>query len=156
MTIEFTVYGKPVQMGSKKAFIPKGWKRAIITDDNGDKRKQWAGAVSQEAAAVMDGRELIGGKVLLSVDFYFSRPKSHFRSGKNAHLLKDDAPQWHIQTPDLDKLERCLLDAMTGIVYRDDSQVCGVMKGKHWTTEQARAVVKVMADDSNVTEGATK
>jgi Holliday junction resolvase RusA-like endonuclease len=149
VNISFTVYGKPVQMGSKKAFVPKGWKRAIITDDNGDKRKQWAGAVSQEAAAVMAGRDLIPGKVLLKVDFYFARPKSHYRSGKNAHLLKDDAPEWHIQTPDLDKLERCLLDAMTGVVYRDDAQVCAVHKGKYWTTEQARAEVTVMADETH-------
>lgn len=147
MNISFTVYGKPVQMGSKKAFVPKGWKRAIITDDNGDKRKQWAGAVSQEAASVMAGRELIPGRVSLKVDFYFARPKSHYRSGKNAHLLKDDAPEWHTQTPDLDKLERCLLDAMTGVVYRDDAQVCVVEKSKNWTRGQARAEVTVMTDE---------
>lgn len=35
------------------------------------------------------------GPVALTATFYFSRPKSHYRTGKFAHILKPDAPSWH-------------------------------------------------------------
>lgn len=145
MSIQFVVYGKPAQMGSKKAFIPKGWKRAIITDDNSDKRKQWAGAVSQAAAEAMQGRELFTGGLMLTAKFFLRRPKAHFGSGKNASVMRADAPPWHIQAPDLDKLVRCLKDALSGVVYRDDSQVCSLGETeKNWTTAQERCEITVV------------
>lgn len=62
--------------------------------------------------------------------FYFSRPKSHFRSGKNAHLLKESAPKWHTSKPDVDNLFKFVTDAMTKVYWRDDSLICSssVMK----------------------------
>lgn len=139
--VEFTVYGKPAQMGSKKAFVRGG--RAIITDDNSQKRKQWANAVSTVAAEEMAGRDLITVPVWLQASFYFARPKSHFGSGKNADVLKDSAPVEHGQTPDLDKLLRCLNDALTGVVFRDDSLVSHVVCRRLWTTGQERCEVLV-------------
>lgn len=139
--VGFTVYGKPAQMGSKKAFVRGG--RAIITDDNSAKRKQWANAVASAAAAVMGGRSVISSPVYLQATFYFQRPKSHFGSGKNADVLKTSAPMFHSQTPDLDKLIRCLGDAMAGIVYRDDSQIVSVLATRRWTTEQERCEVEL-------------
>ena len=38
--------------------------------------------------------------------------------------LKPSAPAHHIKTPDLIKLARAVEDAMKGIIYQDDSQVC--------------------------------
>ena len=38
----------------------------------------------------------------------------------------------HLQTPDIDKLERAVLDALTGIVWADDCQVVAVHKTKRW------------------------
>jgi len=36
----FTVYGRPAPAGSKRAFTPKGWDRAIVVDAN-PKAKGW-------------------------------------------------------------------------------------------------------------------
>jgi len=144
MRLEFTVYGKPAQMGSKKAFVRGG--RAIITDDNSDKRKQWANAVASEAAEMMAGAAVITDPVSLQVTFFFGRPKSHFGTGRNASQLKQSAPSRHAQTPDLDKLIRCLGDALTGIVYRDDSQIVSLTADRRWTEGQERCemVIKVL------------
>lgn len=141
MSIEFTVYGKPAQMGSKKAFVRGN--RAIITDDNSKQRKQWANAVATAAAEAMDGRPLMDGPVSLWVMFYFARPKSHYGSGKNAGVLKDSAPDCHSQSPDLDKLIRCLNDALSGIVFRDDRQVWKLSSRRMWCDDQERAVIRV-------------
>jgi crossover junction endodeoxyribonuclease RusA len=142
--IQFIVYGKPAQMGSKKAFVRGG--RAIITDDNSEKRKQWANAVSSVAAEVMRGRDLISSPVQLRALFYFRRPNSHYGSGRNATTLKSSAPELHSQTPDLDKLIRCLGDALTGIVFRDDALIWSMVISRHWTEKQERAEVEVTCD----------
>ena len=142
--IQFIVYGKPAQMGSKKAFVRGG--RAIITDDNSEKRRQWANAVSSVAAEVMRGRDLISSPVRLRALFYFRRPNSHYGSGRNATTLKSSAPELHSQTPDLDKLIRCLGDALTGIVFRDDALIWSMVISRHWTEKQERAEVEVTCD----------
>ncbi len=58
--------------------------------------------------------------------FTFARPKSHYRSGKNAHLLRDDAPSApaNHSGPDLSKLARSTEDALTDAgVWVDDGLV---------------------------------
>jgi Holliday junction resolvase RusA-like endonuclease len=64
------------------------------------------------------------GPIKVSIDFMFSRPKSHYGTGKNANLLKMNAPMWHTSKPDRDNLDKLCLDAMSKIFWRDDSQVC--------------------------------
>lgn len=51
--------------------------------------------------------------VRVEVTFAFDRPKHHFRSGKFAHLLRENAPLYYAQTPDIDKACRAILDALT-------------------------------------------
>lgn len=148
--IEFTVYGKPAQMGSKKAFYAPKLKRAFVVDDNSEKRKAWAHAVSCEAADAMHGRVLIDEPVRLLVEFFFARPATHFGSGKNAGRLKATAPVRHAQSPDLDKLVRCLGDALTGIVYRDDKLVCELTASRHWTEGQECAIVRVQLAEPKI------
>jgi Holliday junction resolvase RusA-like endonuclease len=126
--ITFFVPGTPIPKGSAKAFFIKskatGKHRAIVTQTNNEKQKPWASAVSFTAQQSQGGRPLIKGPVCLGVSFIMPRPKRHFKTGNNSHLLRDDAESWHTQTPDLDKLIRCIKDALTGTVWVDDSQVC--------------------------------
>ncbi len=49
MTLVFTVYGVAQSMGSKRAFVPKGWNRPIITDTNRN-LKQWQLLVADGAS----------------------------------------------------------------------------------------------------------
>jgi hypothetical protein len=53
--IQFVVYGIPAPKGSMHAFIPKGWKRAIVTDSN-PKVKPRAAAVTSAAVDQCSGR----------------------------------------------------------------------------------------------------
>ena len=56
--------------------------------------------------------------------FYCPYLKGHYRTGKYAGELKPSAPKYHIVAPDLDNLAKLVLDAMTGIFWRDDSIIC--------------------------------
>ncbi len=122
MRIDFTVAGVPQPQGSAKAFIPRGWKRAIITSDNA-KLKPWRQEIAAMArSAMVRGSMAAGGfeipteqAVEVACYFYFQKPKSASRKVTRK-----------ITKPDIDKLLRGVLDALTGIVFRDDAQVVGV------------------------------
>lgn len=69
----------------------------------------------------------------LSLTFYLARPGSHYRTGRNAHRLRDGAPRFATGKPDIDNLQKLVLDALNGLLYRDDAQViCVAAAGKHW------------------------
>jgi len=52
------------------------------------------------------------------------RPKAHYGTGRNAGKLKDTAPRWHgLKTGDNDNIEKAVWDALSGIIWKDDSQV---------------------------------
>lgn len=59
----------------------------------------------------------------LDLRFYFTRPKSHYKSGKNAHLLKDSPPEYHTSRPDADNLIKFVMDALNKIYWKDDSYI---------------------------------
>ena len=121
--VRFFVPGIPVSKGSAKAFIVKG--RAVVTQDNRDKQKPWASSISYMAqqAKMQAGCGMYLGPVSIRLDFTMPRLSSHYGMGKNAGQVKATAPFWHTSTPDLDKLVRCVKDALTGVLWKDDSQV---------------------------------
>lgn len=64
--------------------------------------------------------DLLDCPLQLEVLFIMPRPKKHFWSNGD---LKDNAPQYHISTPDITKLLRSTEDALTHSIWRDDSCV---------------------------------
>ena len=84
------------------------------------------------------------GAIKLTVWFLMPRPKSHYGTGKNAGILKDDAPDWHTKRPDIDNYLKFIMDALGGrqIYWKDDSQVCSVIVQKLYH-ETPRTVVEL-------------
>ena len=60
----------------------------------------------------------------VDIDFYFSRPKSHYGTGRNANKLKPSSSINHITKPDIDNLRKFVMDAMNKVFWRDDSIIC--------------------------------
>ena len=119
--MRFRVYGLPQPKGSTRAFFVKKLGRAVITNDN-PKTKGWEKTVGIVAVAsgLLPEGTVAGGPVEVGLTFFLPRPKGH----SNAKLrLLPSAPERHTKKPDLDKLARAVLDALTGIVWRDDAQV---------------------------------
>jgi len=132
---EITVAGTPIPQGSKRS-VGK-----FMIEAN-PRTRPWRSAVSHEALTAWEGKELLDEPLFLLVDFYFARPKSHYRTGKNAHMLKEDAPHFHAGKPDADKLLRAIGDSLTGIVVRDDSRFVQVNAVKLYGQE--RAVIRIV------------
>lgn len=123
--IHFNVQGiKPAPQGSKR-HVGRG-----IMVEQSTNLKPWRDAVRQEALKA--GASITLGPVFLGLTFRFARPKSHFNA---KGLLKSTAPKHVITKPDIDKIQRSTLDAMTGVLFKDDSQVCRVVAMKSYCME---------------------
>jgi crossover junction endodeoxyribonuclease RusA len=67
----------------------------------------------------------------VTVTFTVARPGLHYRTGKYADRLKDTAPPHPTGRPDLDKLCRAALDALTDAgALTDDARVVGLYAQK--------------------------
>jgi len=136
----FFVPGDPRAKGSMKTFRTKSG--VNITNDN-PKTKPWQIMVGQTAADNWSGPPCRGA-IDLALTFYFSRPKGHFGTGRNAGVVKDSAPDYPMKKHyDIDKLARCVLDALSGIVYVDDCQVVVCPLWKFWAPQDSGPGVHV-------------
>jgi crossover junction endodeoxyribonuclease RusA len=115
--LRFVVHGAPVPQGS---LVRSG---QGMRHSNARALEPYRREVSREASKAMNGRELILEPVRLELVFTLARPKGHYGTGRNAGRLRRSAPAAPITKPDIDKLARAVLDALTGIVFRDDAQV---------------------------------
>ena len=68
-------------------------------------------------------KEPFCGALAVAIRFYFTRPKSHFKTGKNSHVMKDTAPLWHTSKPDVDNMAKFLMDSLNKIYWKDDSYI---------------------------------
>ena len=144
-----TVYGKPVPQGSKqsqviyqggKPVIKNGRVLTVVRNANDDLqnwRNQVAEAVlgeyvqqTPDAGGVVP--PLMQGPVSLRIVFLKPRPKGHYGTGRNAGKLKESAPEWPTTRPDTLKLARAVEDALTGVIWQDDSQVVAHDMAKRW------------------------
>lgn len=146
MSIEFFVPGTPRPKGSKR-HIGNG--RMIEMSKH---LPAWHTAVGHACRKAMRNRRPIPASraVGMVIEFRFPRPKAHYRTGRFSGQLKPTAPVWHLQRPDIDKLERAILDACTGIAFVDDSQVVNVNKHKGWGDESNAGVRVSIIDLSEV------
>lgn len=120
MTLTITVPGIPAPQGSKKAYVRGG--RAIMVEAN-PRTKSWRSTVTAYALTTKPSAPLLG-PVNLAAEFVMPRPQSHFRTGRHAGQLRDDAPGSCAKKPDLSKLIRAVEDSLTDAGWwRDDAQV---------------------------------
>ena len=96
--------------------------------------KPWRESIRAAALAEMgDDWTPLDGPVVVDLTFLMPRPKGHYGTGRNTQRLRPSAPTSHTTKPDLDKLIRAVLDALTSAgVWRDDSQVWGLAAVKEY------------------------
>lgn len=134
--LQFSVYGIPIPQGSHKGFVVNG--RAVITNDN-KRTRPWRQDMTHAALEALGDRPALTGPVEVRVQFVMPRPKAHYRTGRNADLLRDGAPTYPAGKPDVDKLARNLLDSLTAAaVVRDDAQVVHLCAHKVYADGGAR------------------
>lgn len=134
--MKFTVYVKPQPQGSAKAFV-RG-RHAVVTSDNA-KLKPFRNEVTAVVLrACRDANEstplaVKHEPVDLTLDFFFERPPSIPRK-RQAMVVK----------PDLDKLARATMDALTGVIFADDAQVTVLSVAKHYGSPERVEIEAVL------------
>lgn len=119
----FQVVGRPAPQGSK-TYLGKGRFK-----EQSNHVAAWRNDV-RNAASRAFGEALADGPILTEMVFMFARPKCHFVSSNPDNPLRTNAPFWHTSAPDRDKLERATNDALTGVIWVDDSQVAATLSQK--------------------------
>lgn len=83
------------------------------------------------------------GPLSLSCTFVFPRPRDHSLRGH----VREGAPRWHTNRPDIDNCLKAVMDCLTGIgLWKDDTQVVEVVAKKEyvgWSSEDSGAYITV-------------
>jgi len=113
--ITFEVRGTPMPKGSTTR-MPHGATIPAGTAESRRRMEQWRMDIRHAARDAMGDRPMMTVPVRLMCEIALPVPKSMPKryQGWKPHTTK----------PDIDKLLRMLSDALTGIVWADDSQVC--------------------------------
>lgn len=129
MEIEFSVTGDPKPQGSKRAFHTKAGGIALV-EMAGKPLKDWRQTVTQTAMLAMQQNDwrTATGPVGVTVEFRIRRPKKPTYA--------------YPPRPDVDKMQRALLDALTYAgVWKDDSQVMAVTALKTYSDDPGATVI---------------
>lgn len=116
-TVEIFIPGQPVPQGSMVPFIDKRTKKANLKPDNERELMSWRRNVTAHARIKWPGSPT-NNPIRLDVVFWFSRTKL---TAGGPQRLSGRVP-CNRTTPDRDKLLRAVQDALTGVVYVDDSR----------------------------------
>lgn len=107
VALNFFVPGKPAPQGSKR-HLGRG-----ILIESSKEVGPWRERIAITAHNAMAGQKLFPGPLTIDLQFVLPRPKS--------------APKRYtpaaVRRPDIDKLARAALDAITGVVIGDDAQI---------------------------------
>ncbi len=119
-TIHFQVLGVPIAQPRPRAFAFQG--HARIHADRAHAVHAWKGVVKVVARAACSIP--LTGPVKVRLEFLLSRP---------GHLRWKTRPMprmWCSVKPDADNLAKAVLDAMLGVCFEDDAQVCQLIVEK--------------------------
>jgi crossover junction endodeoxyribonuclease RusA len=132
--IVFVVYASPAPQGSMKAFVIRG--KARLTCDN-KKTVPYRHCVTQAARRDLANRNIcepMAGKhapVVLDLEFHLARPESAPKKRRVPSVK-----------PDIDKLCRATLDALTGVLFVDDGQVVDLSARKVYAQGPEMVVIR--------------
>lgn len=114
--LDLFVPGRPAPQGSKR-HVGGG-----ILVESSKALAPWRTSVAWHAAQSYRG-PLLDGALRVAVEFVMPRTTA---------LPKRQATPPHIKKPDVDKLIRAILDALSGVVWQDDSQVVDLHPTKRY------------------------
>lgn len=118
------VKGKPVPQGSMKAFRAGGKGKVVMIHSKGKELNEWRDNIAKTVKERMGERKPSDRAIGITVYFYLLKPKS---AKRKSHTVK----------PDIDKLVRAVLDALTDVAYNDDAQVIEIQVQKCYTLTES-------------------
>ena len=134
--ISFIIPGKPIALKRHRPSAKGGY----YDPSSKDKKDIWLQIAKYKPVRPLEGN------IFLKVTFYMPRPKSHYRTGKYKHLLKDRCKDiiYHKTVPDLDNLIKFYSDLlnMNKGFYVDDSQICWISATKIYGDPRTEVMIE--------------
>lgn len=145
--IRLDVIGTPAPKGSARAITIAGRARLVPSSSDTNKRAQaaWVKAIQFAAKRDAHDRFFAGVPISVRVTFWLARPKGHYTK----RGLRPSAPSWPTVRPDADKLARLVLDALTGVLWDDDSRIVSLSARKLYADGEPGATIHVWALDGS-------
>jgi Holliday junction resolvase RusA-like endonuclease len=125
LVIAFEVVARPVPQGSLTPVL-MGNGRPGVRYLKADELYEWRAAVARACPIELPEP----GAFRVSITFHVQRPATVKRALPTVY-------------PDLDKLVRAVLDALTGRVWDDDAQVCELIASKRYATGHLGAEIEI-------------
>lgn len=139
--ISFFVPGEPVPKGRPRIFRMKNGGIGAYTPD---KTTAWEQTVKYHASQIVKAAGMAEGALEVEMDFRLPRPASVSVKKRPLPMVK----------PDLDNLEKAVMDALNKMVWKDDAQVCVKVSGKRYAGDGEEIGVWVTVQSINEQRGA--
>jgi Holliday junction resolvase RusA-like endonuclease len=114
--LTFSVAGHPQGKGRARAFVRGGH----VGHYTPEKTRSYEGMIRFMAQQEMAGREPMLGPVGVRLTALFDVPQSWSKTKKMRAITNDILPA---KKPDLDNIMKAFVDAMNGVVFKDDCQI---------------------------------
>jgi Holliday junction resolvase RusA-like endonuclease len=136
--ISFTVPAIPIAQPRQRHRVVTSGGRAFATNYTParDPVNAFKAAVQMAASQAYSGPPL-ECPLCMDLVFVFPRPKS-------VPKKLGTGRQWHTVKPDRDNLQKSLQDALNGILYRDDAQICAGSVAKYRAAADEQPHVEVV------------
>jgi len=144
-SFDLLVVGDPKGQPRPRAFARKIGGKFVARVYEAGTAEAYKSAIAMAAKEKDLAGANLEGPIALHIICRFSRPKSHFRTGKRSNEPREDIPLWHTKKPDGDNILKAIKDALTQVgAWRDDSQVCReTIEKKYTSTPQAVTIIRV-------------
>jgi Holliday junction resolvase RusA-like endonuclease len=121
---------------------PRFTKNGHAYDPNAQQKE-----ASIQKAEISGDDHIYAGPVDVEFIFVFPRPKSHYRTGKNSSLLRDNAPKYCLNKKDIDNMEKFYSDSFNCIAWADDCQIVMSSAMKRWVWAEEVPHVLIIAKE---------
>ena len=136
--IEFTIPGNPVPQGRPRA--GRAGRRIVMYDPKESREyKRYVSLIARQHAP----KTLLKGPLSVRIKIYRKIPKS---TTKKDRALISEGIKRPVTKPDTDNYTKSVLDALNGIIYKDDSQVTDLYASKYYS-DNPRVELKIQEID---------
>lgn len=126
-SVSFEVACEARPKGSKRGYVRGG--RVVMVESSASLPIYMAHLAHECRVALRDAPWDTGGHYAVALTFTMRRPASHYTADGTVRPRHKDAKPGR---PDIDKMTRAVLDALTGIAWADDASVVWLLASKRY------------------------
>lgn len=105
---------------------------ATVYEDRKDKE---AKAYIRDCVRRIAPQEPLVCPLKVVIVYGLKRPRADYGTGRNSNILKETAAPFHIKKPDVDNLAKLTIDALTGVFWKDDTQIVDLRAVKDYSSD---------------------